>query len=113
MRHISMHHNPAHIASQGFQLKDLLHSELWWSGPVFWPVEEDLFKHKELPELKARALLVKPPEDFVEQFSSYNKMLRVAAWCHRFVQNAQNQKLKKELDPTLQLWELELAEHHL
>ena len=115
-RYVPTAQNPADIASRGADPKELLESTQWWDGPPWlslspdnWPVRLDLVKQKEPPDHKPRVMLTRPPdEDFTLRFSSYNHMLRIAAWCRRFAANAKTSGTEKRmLEPMLQLQEIE------
>ena len=101
--------NPADIPSRGCSGKDLVESELWWSGPTFlrepsnlWPetpsisapntTSEELVKHTPaLTQLLATAALNRTLYENleeimdVERYGSKLKLLRVTAYVLKFI----------------------------
>ncbi|XP_055632731.1 uncharacterized protein LOC129773180 [Toxorhynchites rutilus septentrionalis] len=95
--------NPADCISRGTTAELLFLNELWWSGPFWlqqhsssWPIQQ----HDELEPSDAQLEIRKTPvasvpaiaeptflDLFVEKFSSYDRMLRVLAYCQRFRHN--------------------------
>ena len=64
----------------------------------------------DLPEVRARNFLAKETEDDVcERFSSYMRLLRVMAWCRRFLNNAKTASGSREFH-TLSLHTSELEQ---
>ncbi|XP_043485240.1 uncharacterized protein LOC122513072 [Leptopilina heterotoma] len=61
-------YNPADCATRGFTVQELHESSLWWHGPE-WLIED--------PELQ--------DPDLLERVSSLSKLVRVTAYCFRFV----------------------------
>ena len=112
-RYVSTKCNPADYASRGLFPQDLLQKELWWEGPpwlhldpVFWPRRPDINLSRELPELRTKVLVIKPPEDFMwQRYSSFDRLLRVVSWCRRFALNCT--RLAKEKSDRLTTEELE------
>ena len=120
-RHVATDQNPADPASRGLYPKDLLNNYLWWSGPPWlyqspdtWPSRTD-FLRLDLPEVRANVLHIQAEaviDDIVLRYSSYQKLLRVVAWCLRFVLNIRK-KQNRMLQSILLLQEVELAETRL
>lgn len=91
-RHIKTTDNPADAISRG-QLPDaFLRNKTWFNGPTWlrdneneWPNEKP---HAiEIPELKTNTCLTATTSNFeiLEKYSSYSKLLRVVAYCCRFL----------------------------
>lgn len=103
--HVSGHQNPADHISRGLPAENLLNNDLWWKGPPwlsldkeFWPLQQPMndSEYNSIPEAR------KPPTTaitataepsfidlFVSKYSSYNKMLRITAYCRRFILHCQ------------------------
>lgn len=94
--HLPGKENPADCASRGVSLSELVAHPLWWSGPP-WLLSEsmtlpepDRIPEDDLPEARPRVhatALVEWPEEAEElvRFSSLNRLLRVTAWCRRWL----------------------------
>ncbi|XP_035227124.1 uncharacterized protein LOC118199385 [Stegodyphus dumicola] len=104
--HVPSKQNPADLISRGADPVKLQLCELWWRGPPFLlqPVmtkcQDDIPEESEelyLRELKPPAVreicaLINTyePLDVINNCSSYNKLLRVVAWCKRFLYNTRH-----------------------
>ncbi|GBM20678.1 hypothetical protein AVEN_150654-1 [Araneus ventricosus] len=104
--------NPADLLSRGCSAQKLLNSEIWWSGTrwlsqpkYLWPATVERKIPEEITELKGVKTVVqnitvqKPEHPFhclFNKCSSWSKVVRVAAWCLRFIKNLQktNDKTK-------------------
>lgn len=96
--HVPSQENPADFLSRGVTpdiLKDL---KSWWWGPAFlqsdernWPRTDWTTFPKDLPERKAKAVVataaVEPQFEIFDKFSSLTKLIRVTAFCLRFIKN--------------------------
>ncbi|XP_032689249.1 uncharacterized protein LOC116852728 [Odontomachus brunneus] len=98
--HLPGRDNPADCASRGVLPSDLVNHPLWWRGPSWlstsedpWPVPPfpDQNWDSDLMEERFRILLimtqrirVEEPEELM-QFSSLHCLLRVTAWCRRWL----------------------------
>ncbi len=111
-KHVSTDNNPADLASRGVSASDLVHSQLWWSGPQWL---------SQAPDYWPNSLLAKPPEaiqvlkisqpiamdstqiSFLNRlwsrFSSFHLLVRVVAWIFRFYDRLK----KKSSKPTSHL----------
>ncbi|KRX86068.1 hypothetical protein T4E_5437 [Trichinella pseudospiralis] len=85
-RYIPTEDNPADLASRGCTVKNLSSSLKWWQGPTWLRVLEK--------ERRATAVLVtvSPPQDAANvinpgRYSSFERLIRVIAWCRRFRHN--------------------------
>ncbi|XP_058837794.1 uncharacterized protein LOC131693727 [Topomyia yanbarensis] len=102
--HIAGSENPADIVSRGLPANDLLESKLWWQGSPWliqqresWPVQVlGMVDRSEILKEERKTALVAAPatpsfiEEFVAKFSDYQHMLRVTAYCRRFVNNVRD-----------------------
>ncbi|XP_035233025.1 uncharacterized protein LOC118204843 [Stegodyphus dumicola] len=104
--HVPSKQNPADLISRGADPVKLQLCELWWRGPPFLlqPVmtkcQDDIPEESEelyLRELKPPAVseiyaLINTyePLNVINNCSSYNKLLRVVAWCKRFLHNTRH-----------------------
>ena len=82
-RHVSTKHNPADYASRGLSPADLIKAEFWWKGPPWLSLES-------LPEIRPIVNNIQlKTSDLWERLSSFDNLLRVIAWCRRFIRNCQ------------------------
>ena len=100
-RHVPGKLNPADLPTRGIKAEDLPGCKFWWHGPGFlhssedsWPVTQ-LDNKPQLPgQLKRPLELTFTAKEqssscpFLERFSEWNRLVRVAAWCLRFFRNA-------------------------
>ena len=123
-KHVPTTDNPADCASRGLLPLDLLHHSLWWEGPLWLHQEppnyseQPLTQPAVLPEVRAvyHAAMPSPPQLWLEErYSSYHKLLRVTAWCQRFIHNlrARKNNVKQLLTPCLSTTEVKTAEEFL
>ncbi|XP_037033049.1 uncharacterized protein LOC119072036 [Bradysia coprophila] len=90
--------NPADCASRGIMPSQLVSHPLWWKGPSWlseaksqWPSTvnplqlstTDIMKKKSIMNLVA----VDPRNQLLERYSSLRRLVRITAWCMRFVTN--------------------------
>ncbi|XP_058817596.1 uncharacterized protein LOC131680897 [Topomyia yanbarensis] len=101
--HVSGQQNPADSISRGASAESLLNNTLWWSGSHWlqsddslWPAQ--LYKQNMssgiMPETRKTLALEIPAsteksfiDEYVDKFSNYQRMLRVTAYCRRFILN--------------------------
>ncbi|XP_055604574.1 uncharacterized protein LOC129752819 [Uranotaenia lowii] len=98
--HVSGKENPADHLSRGTTAEFLLNCSSWWNGPdwlrfepEFWPSNNHQKPLTEVAEEKRKTLSLiaaAPREEtfldpYVQRFSDYRKMLRVTAYCMRFI----------------------------
>ncbi|XP_063830967.1 uncharacterized protein LOC135080214 [Ostrinia nubilalis] len=106
--HISTKHNPADLASRGVLPVPLAESSLWFKGPqiiqeqITYPRATDL--KGTLEESAGRTYVATIPDDTIfKRFSSLSKLLRVVAYCRRFIRRTRSTYLRKdEIDEALQ-----------
>lgn len=109
--YVSTKENPADMISRGIKPSKLKDNLLWWEGPQWlqkseeeWPLNENVPEsNTEIITTLHTTLNVKH-ESILQRFSSLQKMLRVLAYCLRFInivrkQTTEKGKIKvKELD---------------
>lgn len=117
-RHINSENNAADSCSRGALPQQFVEvSTEWINGPKWlynkpqdWPTNTFFLKDdSKLPELKSNVdtfcfnscddqTFINDLELTFNNFSSFNKLQRVMAWCHRFINNLKN-KLNKTIGP--------------
>ena len=123
-RHVIGIENPADCTSRGLFPSELINHHLWWSGPDWlrsssdqWPrkvqLPSDCEPTTELCHLtntsgSAIVLITSP-----NQFSSYNRLIRVVAWAIRFTKNCGKTKEERLQLSFLTTPELRQAEIHV
>jgi len=114
--HVRTHENPADLASRGATAAEIVSSVLWWSGPPF--VREIRIASENAMIISAP--VTEPPRkrEFISlpapwsHFSSYPKILRVIAWCRRFIHNRFRTEQARS-EPYLSADELRRSEFNL
>ncbi|XP_065079958.1 uncharacterized protein LOC135702846 [Ochlerotatus camptorhynchus] len=91
--HVAGIQNPADLISRGTTAENLIESSLWWNGPdwlqrelAVWPIATKSNPNQPeeaLRETKKSSFI----DDHVGKFSNYARMLRITAYCLRFLQN--------------------------
>ncbi|XP_063534991.1 uncharacterized protein LOC134744973 [Cydia strobilella] len=113
--HVKSEHNPADCASRGIRASELIGLELWLRGPSW--LNEKVIQYSNpkelntnLEERKIKTHLSTSVEDHGEvddiwaKFSSLTKLLRVIAYCRRFLSKEKPKHtylLKKEIEDAL------------
>lgn len=119
--HVAGQFNPADCISRGTSAETILEDDLWWHGPswlhlepALWPNQPTMSGKIVLPEtrhlpISATTATVEPSfiDDLVSKFSNYSKLLRVVAYCRRFLQNVKATSL---VSPYINTTELQDAE---
>ncbi|UYV79990.1 hypothetical protein LAZ67_18001335 [Cordylochernes scorpioides] len=91
---ISGKQNPADLATRGILPSCLINSKLWWHGPVWLTLDGsenipsftiDPSMGLEERSVILHATIAEPCPDFLSKYSSFAKLLRVMAWCKRFI----------------------------
>ena len=112
-RHIKTGLNPADSASRGMRAETFLQEGSWLKGPDFlmqpetaWPkIQNPLTLSDSDPEVKKVAAIVfstcalqnqSPLTHFIEHFSSWNRLIRSAAWLLKFKETLRNLSLRKK-----------------
>ncbi|XP_029170207.1 uncharacterized protein LOC114939928 [Nylanderia fulva] len=99
-RHVAGQDNPADCASRGVTPSELTNHTLWWTGPTWlleeetaWPIAEVNTQEDDLSERRAVSLLTKSlvvmEPELLLRFSSLHRLLRVTAWCRRWLRTAE------------------------
>ncbi|KMQ82551.1 integrase core domain protein, partial [Lasius niger] len=117
--HIPSQDNPADCATRGLSPSELLKHPLWWQGPSWltdrnrWPARRmPATEEDELPEQRIRVLLANAePEDntLLQRYSSLRRLLRITAWCRRWLRVLRAREFPSVLGPTLSPQELDEA----
>ncbi|XP_062538203.1 uncharacterized protein LOC134206491 [Armigeres subalbatus] len=101
-RHVPTLENPADRISRGVQPEDIMHDALWWHGPKFlldepqsWPdpiillsafdVQQQSTEQRQTVTL----LCITSDDSLIHDFSQLSHLLRIAAYCLRFLRNCQ------------------------
>ena len=100
--------NPGDVASRGSSLKKLIKNEMWWKGPRWLMkrvIEEQTYKltdeilaeirkeERNVEVLHEVGMLAEEEEMYgpfnikISSFSAFHRLVRVTAWCLRFVNN--------------------------
>ncbi|XP_055632492.1 uncharacterized protein LOC129772973 [Toxorhynchites rutilus septentrionalis] len=101
--HVTGLDNPADCLSRGCSAESLLENDIWWNGPRWlrldeaaWPARRtnNVSNSEEIQEVikttaVASRVVTEPSfiDEIVEKFSSYTRLVRVVAYCHRFLLN--------------------------
>lgn len=101
--HVAGVQNPADLISRGTTTDQLIASKLWWNGPEWlaldpseWPASHlNMVESNEaLNEAKAtsnNAVTIAEEPSFIDEYvaihSNYHRMLRITAYCLRFLRN--------------------------
>ncbi|XP_061716635.1 uncharacterized protein LOC133524567 [Cydia pomonella] len=113
--HVKSEHNPADCASRGISASELSNFELWLSGPawlkqevinyeVLKTVSTQLEERKIHTHLETVGTESDSEDTMWSKYSSLTKLLRVIAYCRRFLKNKRKNHtylLKSELDEAL------------
>uniref|UniRef100_A0A914QM23 Integrase catalytic domain-containing protein n=1 Tax=Panagrolaimus davidi TaxID=227884 RepID=A0A914QM23_9BILA len=106
IRHVPTKENPADIASRGSSMAALKNNELWWHGPAFlkndpskWPnltVSDESENSAEIEKEFIFAVIpvAKTPAEkliSVKNGSTWNRLVRVTAYCMHFVNKCRKQ----------------------
>ncbi|XP_054259893.1 uncharacterized protein LOC128984579 [Macrosteles quadrilineatus] len=122
-RYVPGKENPADCASRGLSPKALVDHKLWWSGPswlaedsVNWPMSSDELAEEAVSEQRSQKSTYlsqsKSEPDLLSRYSDLNKLLRITAWCRRFINRLKKidsiehtpYLTPKELNDSLLLW---------
>lgn len=98
--HVPTTENPADIISRGLEPILLIKCALWWHGPTWFQSHSDHWPNipskveisEDIPERRStisNVLIATNSSDFdiFERYSKLNKLLRVTAYCLRFIHN--------------------------
>ncbi len=126
-RYIRTNDNPADLTSRGLPPKELLSSNLWWSGPPrlklspdSWPFQPLPGKHPPAPPVSCLSVTCERDsqemeflKDLTNRFSSFHHLTRVVAWIQRFHHNSKLRKDDRQILPVLQSSEVSKAKKTL
>lgn len=116
-QHVDTKSNPADCCSRGLFPQELVDHPIWWTGPAwlidFEPIPDTILEVAGLPEEeeKACAFVSTDAADVVDaevvdatvvdslldRFSSLDKLVRVLAYCLRFIKRPKSEALNKNL----------------
>ncbi|XP_046399958.1 uncharacterized protein LOC124166473 [Ischnura elegans] len=103
--HIKSSDNPADCATRGYTSEKLRESSLWWNGPQWisqdpttWPLYNDCISLSTDIEQKSKVSLYtstidEPFIQYFERFSSFSKIIRILAYCGRWMLPVHERKL--------------------
>ncbi|XP_076302063.1 uncharacterized protein LOC143220282 [Lasioglossum baleicum] len=104
--------NPADCASRGISPSQLLSWSMWWRGPEFLQRDVELVApgpvdQEHLPEQKGPVVAVatgaeKEVENnaILNRFSSYTRLLRITAWCLRWLRRKRGKPSRSSTNTT-------------
>uniref|UniRef100_A0AC35ET50 Integrase catalytic domain-containing protein n=1 Tax=Panagrolaimus sp. PS1159 TaxID=55785 RepID=A0AC35ET50_9BILA len=107
IRHVPTKENPADIASRGASISTLKNCNLWWNGPAFlkndekkWPTLKSSYVQEICPEVEKEFIFAVHPviDEKKEKLisakhgSSWNRLVRVTAYCLYFIQKCRKQE---------------------
>ncbi|XP_054289554.1 uncharacterized protein LOC129004885 [Macrosteles quadrilineatus] len=130
-RYVAGNENPADCASRGVTAKILSNHKLWWTGPPWlnkdvyeWPSTtfdpaQAAKSELRIPQSTCHILNFEPEPEMLERFSTLSKLLRVTAWCQKFIAktkqsiptNCQSFLTPQDLNSSLLLW-VKLIQKH-
>ena len=103
-RHVSSQSNPADLISRGIEPTTLSTSNIWWKGLQWLSQETSSWCTTEVNtptdnlEIKSLHLAcLQTPEDITQRFSKLNSLIRVIAYCRRFIYNCRHLKANRQL----------------
>ncbi|XP_076392692.1 uncharacterized protein LOC105661897 [Megachile rotundata] len=107
--HVNSLENPADAISRGQLPSEFLQNQLWLNGPVWLSQTENtwpLVEHHSIdtPELRKVVVLKTTCDDTIfERFSSWNRLIRVIAYCIRFCKVISKRHHQKDFLTTAEL----------
>lgn len=110
--HVSTKDNPADVASRGLSPGLFTQNTMWFSGPQFLKEKEIIYIRPKDLEINLEqsikthvGVIISDDFDLLERFSSLSKLLRVVAYCRRFLNRDTRSKhylQKKEIHEALE-----------
>jgi hypothetical protein len=114
-RHVPSQSNPADFISRGIEPTTLSTSTLWWKGPQWlsqepssWPTTEVNTPTDNLEISHVHLACLQTPEDITQTFSKLKRLIRVIAYCRRFLHNCRHLKANRQ-STTLSTQDLDQA----
>jgi len=102
-RHVPSQYNLADLISRGIEPKTLSTSTLWWKGPQWlsqepssWPTTEINTPTDNLEIRNVHIACLQTLEDITQRFSKLNRLIRVIAYCKRFISICRNPKANRQ-----------------
>lgn len=101
--HISSEDNPADCSSRGLHPSRLIGHLQWWTGPSwlvqpsnYWPSSEEIGGTTEELRAKSNTLHINVSQswDLIGKYSNYSRLIKITAYCFRFIQNTRNSERK-------------------
>lgn len=127
--HIAGLENPADCLSRGMTADAILDFDLWWNGPQWlqlhqrhWPVVAGGFDQPSAAAQEARRTSVAAPsspsdpsfvDQLVEKFSNVQRLIRVVAYCYRFLRNCRTAPSERPKTSLLNIDDLTEAENSI
>jgi hypothetical protein len=127
-RYVPTKENPADLASRGTSITELAGNPQWWHGPDFlentpelWPENKMEIHDVAKVEIKRKSaynsyVTLSENNDFrlePTRYSDWNRLVRISAWAHRFIDNCQVAKKERRLSLELSVQEIEQAEYKI
>lgn len=109
--HVNTSDNPADVSSRGLSIDKMICQDQWWYGPRWlkensshWQTNDAIFSDSinEIikPEMRKNYTIatttINSEECIMYRYSSYLRLVRITAWCLRFIHNCQ-QKAEKQI----------------
>ncbi|XP_044735414.1 uncharacterized protein LOC123297721 [Chrysoperla carnea] len=92
-RHVRTKDNPADCLSRGQLPFEFFNNQMWFEGPIWlsqdqenWPVLTPTVSDN-LPGIRKNVCLLSIPNDTLERFSSYTKLLNICSYWLRYLKN--------------------------
>jgi hypothetical protein len=102
-RHVPSQSNPVDLISRGTDPATLSSSTLWWKGPQGlqqepsnWSTTEFNTPTDNLEIRNVHVALIHAEEDITQRFSKLNRLIRVIAYCRRFINNCRQPKANRQ-----------------
>ncbi|XP_043496402.1 uncharacterized protein LOC122520377 [Polistes fuscatus] len=92
--YVTTKQNPADLCSRGMFPSDFCRNSLWWNGPDWlcnpsseWPklMADDMMVVPELKKISVLSYHSRADSFLIERFSKLSRLIRVTAWCLRFL----------------------------
>lgn len=109
--HVQSTHNPADVASRGLKPSELSYNDLWIQGPswlrepqIHYTRPKSLSTDLEQKKIKSHVGLNNNTDDedhLWTKFSSLQRLVRVVAFCRRFLKIKENKSLDVKFEPYL------------